>query len=55
MFAYKLNKCNICLAFTDSDTKEISDEQITENEPSYSVEDITQKSTQIAVVQCNSL
>lgn len=40
MFAYKLNKCNICLAFTDSDTKEISDEQLTEDEPSYSVEDI---------------
>lgn len=38
------------MAFTDSDTEEISDEQITEDKPSSSVEDISQKSAQIAVV-----
>ena len=40
----------ICLAFTDSDTEEISDELRTEDEPSSSVKDISQKSAQIAVV-----
>ena len=35
------------MAFTDSDTEEISDELRTEDEPSSSVEDISQKSAQI--------
>ena len=46
------------MPFRDSDTEEISDEQITENEPSSSVEGISQKSAQIAVVtafECSSL
>ena len=46
------------MPFRDSDTEEISDEQITEDEPSSSVEDISQKSAQIAIVtafECSSL
>ena len=41
----------ICVEFTDSDTEElISDERIAEDEPSSSVEDISEKSAQIAVI-----
>lgn len=58
MFACKLTNVIICVPFRDSDTEEISDEQITEDEPSSSVEDISQKSAQIAIVtafECSSL
>ena len=38
------------MAFTDSDTEETSDAQVTEDKPSSSVEDITEKSAKIPVI-----